>query len=146
MEAPAVAVVSCTESGPSSYLPGAGRKPISPHWASTVSVLVVDDQSSVREFLHDVLVRAGYRVTLIGDGQEALRLAHADPPQVVLTDLSMRPLGGLELIAELQRAAPSAVFMCALCGSRSSATARSSRHDKRCSAKVRPVGSSSLCR
>jgi signal transduction histidine kinase len=72
-------------------------------------VLVVDDQSSVREFLHDVLARAGYRATLVGDGEEALTLAQQDPPQVVLTDLSMRPLGGLELIAALRRAAPSAV-------------------------------------
>ena len=72
-------------------------------------VLVADDQSAVREFLAEVLKQAGYRATLVADGEEALECARRDPPQVVLTDLSMTPLGGLELIAQLRRAAPAAV-------------------------------------
>jgi len=72
-------------------------------------VLVADDQSAVREFLAEVLKLAGYRATVVADGDEALECARRDPPQVVLTDLSMTPLGGLELIAQLRRAAPAAV-------------------------------------
>jgi signal transduction histidine kinase len=71
--------------------------------------MVVDDQGAVREFLHEVLRQAGYRASVTGDGQEALEIARQDPPQVVLTDLSMAPMGGLELIGQLRRAAPAAV-------------------------------------
>lgn len=78
----------------------AGAGPRQPH------ILVADDQASVRQFLHDVLVRAGYRVTLAAHGEEALERVRSDAPQVLLTDLAMSPMSGLELIGHLKRLAP----------------------------------------
>jgi signal transduction histidine kinase len=46
---------------------------------------------------------------LVGDGAEALETCRSDPPQVVLTDLAMHPVGGLDLIAQMKKAAPAAV-------------------------------------
>jgi signal transduction histidine kinase len=83
--------------------------PTAPTGTRPAHVLVVDDQSAVREFLHEVLRQAGYRPTVTGDGEQAVEIARQDPPQVVLTDLSMAPVGGLELIGRMRRAAPAAV-------------------------------------
>ena len=72
-------------------------------------VVVVDDKAVVRDFLREVLEIAGHRVTTVADGDAALAACRADPPQVVLTDLSMTPMPGRDLILALKEECPSAV-------------------------------------
>ena len=67
------------------------------------TVLVVDDESDVRELARDCLVEAGYRVMEVGDGEEALQVAaaSAEPIHLLLTDVVMPRLNGVELARRL---------------------------------------------
>lgn len=65
-------------------------------------VLVVDDDADLRRQLGRMLERLGYDVTLAQDGREALGSAVADPPDLVITDLSMPAMSGHELLAALK--------------------------------------------
>ena len=65
-------------------------------------ILVVDDEPDIREVLTQALKMKGYRVTSAGTGEEALRLAKSDVPQLVISDLQMEDADGLELINQLK--------------------------------------------
>jgi chemosensory pili system protein ChpA (sensor histidine kinase/response regulator) len=67
-------------------------------------VLLVDDSVSVRKSVGQMLVRHGYRVTTVGDGEEALEALRTASFDAVLTDLEMPRLNGFELIEEIRRA------------------------------------------
>ncbi len=64
-----------------------------------VSVLVVDDESDIREAVAEVLADEGYVVHGAGDGAEALRKARAVHPDIVLLDLMMPGMNGWEFRA-----------------------------------------------
>jgi two-component system response regulator PilR (NtrC family) len=67
------------------------------------SVLVVDDERSMREFLAIFLKRAGHEVTMAASGKEGLEQLLAAPPDVLITDLKMPgKLGGLDLLAAVK--------------------------------------------
>lgn len=70
------------------------------------SVLLVDDEHEVRQVLAVVLKRAGYAVLEAIDGESGLRMARDHEPDIVLTDLLMSPMGGLEFIEHLRRDYP----------------------------------------
>ncbi|WP_214401882.1 response regulator transcription factor [Pseudonocardia lacus] len=65
--------------------------------------LVVDDDVTVRDVVHRYLDRAGYRVLLSGDGEHALRTVAEKAPDVVVLDLMLPRLGGLEVCRRLRR-------------------------------------------
>ena len=65
------------------------------------TLLVVDDEKHQRESLQAILEDEGYRVTAAADGREALGLAAETHPEVVLTDLRMPGLSGLDLVKAL---------------------------------------------
>ncbi|WP_437907121.1 response regulator [Sorangium sp. So ce327] len=65
--------------------------------------LVVEDAPVARELLCGILRSMGLRVEEASDGREGLARARAAPPDVVLTDLEMPYLSGLEMVAELRR-------------------------------------------
>jgi two-component system response regulator HydG len=64
-------------------------------------VLVVDDEASVRTALRDLLRSENYQVDLAGDGVAALERLGELPPDIVVTDLDMPRMDGMQLIAEL---------------------------------------------
>ncbi|MGH3776297.1 MAG: response regulator transcription factor [Pseudonocardiaceae bacterium] len=74
-------------------------------------VLVVDDDVMVRDVVGRYLGRAGYHVTVTGDGEEALRVAGATPPDLVVLDLMLPGLSGLEVCRRLRAAGPVPVVM-----------------------------------
>src|SRR5690349_12401079 len=61
-------------------------------------VLIVDDELNIRRVLAAMLARAGYEVTTAEDGEQALAVLHKTPVHVVVTDLVMPRLGGMELL------------------------------------------------
>ncbi|MFC5429129.1 response regulator [Paraburkholderia denitrificans] len=70
------------------------------------SILAIDDSASMREILQAALGQAGYDVTLAKDGDEGLEHALAQHFDLVLSDLHMPRVSGLELVRKL-RANPS---------------------------------------
>jgi two-component system response regulator PilR (NtrC family) len=68
-----------------------------------IQVLVVDDELSMREFLAILLSRQGYRVTTAASAEHALTLMETSTYQLVLTDLSMPGIDGLELVRRVRR-------------------------------------------
>ena len=68
----------------------------------TPKVLVVDDDTSVRDVVRRYLERAGYEVELAGDGETALRLHRQHPPDLVVLDLMLPGVGGLDVCRELR--------------------------------------------
>jgi DNA-binding NtrC family response regulator len=69
-------------------------------------ILVADDEKSSREGLRTLLSGWGFSVDLAADGEEAVRKAVAAPPDVVVTDMIMPKLDGLDLLRALQEQTP----------------------------------------
>ncbi|HZQ15438.1 MAG TPA: response regulator [Gaiellaceae bacterium] len=67
----------------------------------TATVLVVDDEPALRQLIALAVARAGARPVLASDVPEALELVEREPVHLVLTDLTMPGLGGLDLLAAL---------------------------------------------
>lgn len=73
---------------------------------SSLRILIVDDDQFVRAVLRDVLSPRGYQCSEAGDGEEALERVRADRPDVVLLDLLMPKMSGIEALEEIRRAYP----------------------------------------
>jgi len=65
-------------------------------------VLIVDDQQENLDLLRDLLEPEGYRLSVARDGQEALDRALATPPDLILMDIQMPRLNGLETCRALK--------------------------------------------
>jgi DNA-binding NtrC family response regulator len=76
-----------------------------------VRVLVVDDEESLRFFLERGLAKAGYAVEVAADGRSAIERLSAMPFDVVLTDLVMPEVGGLEVLAAVHEMDKDAVVI-----------------------------------
>jgi len=61
------------------------------------TILVVDDDPTVSEVVSIYLQRAGYEVVTASDGQEALEILESQPPHLVVLDLMLPEVGGLEI-------------------------------------------------
>jgi two-component system OmpR family response regulator len=66
-------------------------------------VLIVDDEAHIREVVEYALRREGFRVTIAVDGQAALALAASDPPDLVVLDVMLPEIDGLEVCRALRR-------------------------------------------
>jgi two-component system phosphate regulon response regulator PhoB len=66
------------------------------------TILVVDDEPSIRRYLRMALERAGYQVREAEDGSGALREARQEPPDLVLLDVALPGLSGLEVCRQLR--------------------------------------------
>jgi len=72
----------------------------------THSVLVVDDEPVVRSFLVRVLEQAGYAAQAATNGREALQRLDESPYGVLLTDIKMDQLDGVQLLAQVRTRYP----------------------------------------
>jgi CheY-like chemotaxis protein len=77
------------------------------------TVLVVDDESGMRETLVDILVAAGYTVTPAPDGAAALAMAQAQAFDVIVMDIRMPVMTGVEVLSVLAHPPPQVVLMTA---------------------------------
>jgi len=60
-------------------------------------LLIVDDNEGVRHLVSRWLERAGFRVEEASDGAEAVEMVRKDPPDVILADIRMPKIDGIEL-------------------------------------------------
>ncbi len=72
----------------------------------TKSILLVDDEEAIRETLSRFLRRKGFAVTTASTGEDALAAASRSAPDMVVSDLNMPGMGGVELIARIKRRFP----------------------------------------
>lgn len=69
---------------------------------SNERILVVEDTELLRRIYHDKLAQDGYAVLTAGDGIEALAVMRANPVDLVLLDLIMPKMGGLDVLASMK--------------------------------------------
>lgn len=74
------------------------------------TIMTVDDSSSVRQMVNFTLQGAGYNVIEAVDGKDALSKISGSPVHMVITDLNMPNLDGIDLIRKL-RAIPACKFI-----------------------------------
>jgi two-component system alkaline phosphatase synthesis response regulator PhoP len=61
------------------------------------TILVVEDEEDIQELIRYNLAQAGYRVTCVASGEEAVKAAHARLPDLILLDLMLPGMDGLEV-------------------------------------------------
>src|SRR5580765_5372658 len=79
-------------------MPGGYDEPM----AREQTILVVDDEAAVSEAVRARLSNEGFRVVLAADGPQALELAEAEQPDLVVLDLMLPGMDGLEVCRRLQ--------------------------------------------
>jgi len=72
------------------------------HGGERGSVLVVDDEPTILDVVSRYLERAGYRAQVAGDGAEALRMTGEERPDLIVLDLMLPGMGGLEVMRRLR--------------------------------------------
>ncbi len=70
------------------------------------SILIVDDEDIIRESLSFVLAKEGYRVREAPNGRVALDILKEDSIDLVVTDLEMPEMKGIELLEQASRVSP----------------------------------------
>jgi DNA-binding response OmpR family regulator len=66
-------------------------------------ILVVDDEAKIVQLVRDYLERAGFAVSTARDGNEALMRAHSERPDLIVLDLGLPELDGMEVTRRLRR-------------------------------------------
>ena len=64
-------------------------------------ILIVDDEKNIVSSLISILSDEGYEVSLAGDGGEALELIQKDPPDLVILDIWLPGMDGIEVLKTL---------------------------------------------
>jgi DNA-binding response OmpR family regulator len=67
------------------------------------TILVVDDQSSVRQLVQDYLTEQGFRVVTATDGQNALYTARHEKPDLILLDIMMPRMDGYQFLRQFRQ-------------------------------------------
>ncbi len=68
----------------------------------SMTILTVDDSNSVRQMVRFTLNKAGYDVIEASDGRDAITKSHSRPVDMVITDLHMPHMDGIELIRNMR--------------------------------------------
>ena len=74
-------------------------------------ILVVDDDANICELLRLYLTKEGYQVTTAGDGEEGLEKFNQIKPDMVLLDVMMPRMDGLEVCRRIRKAGNTPVMM-----------------------------------
>ena len=70
-------------------------------------ILLVDDESSMIDVTQLILTELGYEVSTAGDGKEGLKVLESAPSDLVITDMVMPDMEGIEFIRALAKKRPS---------------------------------------
>ena len=68
----------------------------------SVKILVVDDEPDILEFLRYNLIKEGYNVLTAGNGEEGLKIAMAELPNLIILDIMMPKMDGVEVCRQLR--------------------------------------------
>jgi len=74
--------------------------------SSRVRVLVVDDESAIADTIAKILSLSGYPAVSAYDGNEALEMALLKPPEMLITDVALPGMNGIELAVTVKRIYP----------------------------------------
>lgn len=77
----------------------------------SATVMVVDDRVGIRRLLQEVLQGAGYTVLAASGGDEAIDLIRKHPVQLVLLDMKMSGMDGLETLTLLKKVCPQVIIL-----------------------------------
>ena len=77
-----------------------------PQQLETEKILVVDDEKSMREFLEILLQKDGYEVSCAESGEEALKAIRQERFDLLITDIRMKPIDGLEVLKQCKTISP----------------------------------------
>ncbi len=89
------------------------------HTLRDITVLVVDDAKSLREFVRRNLDARGYRVVTAVNGADALEQFHTHPIDLVILDLIMPQMDGIEVIRRLRAVSPVPIIVLSALGEES---------------------------
>ncbi len=70
-------------------------------------ILVVDDEESIRDLCARVLARSGFQVTIAGDGEDAVRHLQDESFDLVISDIRMPGISGLDVLTTAKALHPS---------------------------------------
>ena len=70
--------------------------------ATSKKILIIEDEHFIGELYERALQKAGYQATVIGDGAEALRAAQTDQYDIILLDLMVPNVTGIEILRTLR--------------------------------------------
>jgi two-component system nitrogen regulation response regulator NtrX len=71
--------------------------------ARTMNIMVVDDEPFIREVMYDFLCMHGYTVTSFGSGEDAVSGIHSRVPDMVLLDIWMPGMSGIETLEKIRK-------------------------------------------
>ncbi|MCP4645109.1 MAG: sigma-54-dependent Fis family transcriptional regulator [bacterium] len=69
-------------------------------------ILVIDDETLMREYVHEALIRCDFEVDSVGTGREGVDLIESRTYDVVVSDLKMAPMDGLEVLRHVRAQSP----------------------------------------
>ncbi len=73
---------------------------------SEISILIVDDEQTMRTLLEKILAREGYCMYTAGDGIEALEFMQKTPVDLVISDMKMPRMDGFDLLTNIKKDYP----------------------------------------
>jgi diguanylate cyclase (GGDEF)-like protein len=76
-----------------------------------IKIMVVDDELIIREMLKEHLTEEGYTVTTVSSGEDALEIFKDDPDYMVITDIRMGGMSGVQLLEEVRKLDSEAVVI-----------------------------------
>ena len=79
--------------------------------ADSINILVVDDEKGIREGCRRILMSEGYSVEVAQNGDEGLKLVTTKPFDLILVDLMMPVMGGLEMMEEVRKLDPEIIMI-----------------------------------
>jgi two-component system, OmpR family, response regulator RegX3 len=77
----------------------------------SATILIIEDEESLAEAVRYSLEREGYRVSVASDGRQALERFRADPPSLVLLDLMLPELSGLDVCRQIRQTSEVPIVM-----------------------------------
>ena len=69
---------------------------------SLAKILIVDDSATQRAVYKEILEEAGYAVVAAKNGNEGIQKAHTEFPDVIISDISMPEMDGLEMVLKIK--------------------------------------------
>lgn len=76
-----------------------------------MKILIVEDEEGIRLWMEKVLTDGGYQVKCAEDGEQGLKLFNNFQPEIVLSDINMPNMNGLEMLEEIRKIDPNSLFI-----------------------------------